>query len=209
MTTVPAHTSTIDGLTSPAVSAIKALENALNLQDTAGLSGVTFGGTGNLNVQAVTSAVQPASTAADYVLAVYTLPALALDQAMRSLQVVASGSFAATANNKRVKIIIGATTPTVGQVVSGGTAIADSGTVATNNAGWQLGATIIKTGALGANTQLTVHNQAQMGAAVSALLAPTALTQVENAPITFCVTGNAATAASDINFNYFEATFQD
>jgi hypothetical protein len=160
--------------------------------------------------------IQPGATGADNVLAVFSLPAKAFDGASisaiasgavstvasnRGISISAQGAFGATGNNKRVKIFVGCTAAVVGSTVSGGTAIADTGTVATNAGGWSVGADLYKYGAAGSNTQLAVHQQAQCGAAVEALLAPQSLTLTESAPILIAVTGNATTAASDIVLN--------
>ncbi|WP_407146253.1 hypothetical protein [Bradyrhizobium sp. ORS 86] len=169
-----------------------------------GAGGAAAGENGNISLQVSATGVNPGATGADKVLAVYALPANSFDAAGRTLAIVAAGSFGATANSKRIKIIIGAAAPTVGATVSGGTTIADTGAVTTNGGGWQLAATVSKYGAGGSNTQLAVHNQAQVGAAVAALVSPQALTLTENAVINVVVTGNAATAATDIVFNWLE-----
>lgn len=162
---------------------------------------------GNLNggVQTSAAGVQPGATGVDSVLAVYSLPANAFDHAGAVLQVTAAGSFGATANTKRVKIIFNPATAVVGSTVgAGGVAIADTGAVVTNGGGWQLQGTVIKYGVANSNTQLGVHNQAQVGAAVSALLAPSLLTATENGAILVAVTGNATTVVTDIVFNFLE-----
>jgi hypothetical protein len=169
-----------------------------------GAGSAVSGENGNINVQASAAGINPGATGVDSVLAVFSLPANSLDAANRVLQIVASGSFGATANNKRIKIIFGATAAVVGSTVTGGAAIADTGVVTTDGGGWQIAATVIKTGAKGSNTQLGVHNQAQVGAAVSALVAPQALTAVESSPILIAITGDAVTVASDIAFNFLE-----
>lgn len=166
-----------------------------------------FGRSGNINTQVSRAGINPAATGADIVLAVFSLPANSLDAAGRTLQMQAEGSFGATANSKRVKIIFGATAAVVGQAVVGGTAIADSGAVVTNGGGWALSAEVVKDG--GQNAQLAVHQQAQMGGAVSTLLAPQPLTVPENAPILIAVTGNATTAATDIAFNFLQIFAQN
>ena len=162
-----------------------------------------FGLEGNISCQA-SGGINPASTGGDIVLAVFSIPANSFDQAGRALAILAAGAFAATANTKRCKIIIGAAAPVVGQAVSGGTTIADTGAVTTNGAGWQLQATVAKYGAAGSNTQTGIHNQAQMGSAVGALLSPSALTLNEGQAIAVVITGNATTAATDIALNLLE-----
>lgn len=159
---------------------------------------------GNVNRQISAAGVQPGGTAVDSVLAVYSLPANSFDQLGRGLQITAAGSFGATGNNKRIKIIFNATTAVVGAAVTGGTTVADSGVVTTNGGGWELSANVFKYGANGSNTQIGIHSQAQVGAAVSALLAPSLTTAVENGAILIAITGNATTAVSDIVFNWLE-----
>jgi hypothetical protein len=161
----------------------------------AGVGAMASGG--YINKQIPGAPVTPANTAGDIVVAVYSLPANSFDVAGREIDIVAKGHFAANANNKRIKIFIGATAPAVGSAVVGGTAIADTGTVATNGGGWRLEAAVFKTGAAGSNTQEAFHEAAQVGAAVAALLAPQALALAENAAITIAVTINNATTATD------------
>ncbi len=168
-----------------------------------GNGSASFGLEGNISCQP-SAGINPAATGADNVLAVFSIPANSFDQSGRGIAISAAGAFAANANTKRVKIIIGATAAVVGQTITGGTTIADTGAVTTNGAGWQLGADVFKYGVAGSNTQTGIHNQAQMGGAVGSLLSPAALTLVENAPILVAVTGNATTAATDITLNLFE-----
>jgi hypothetical protein len=170
-----------------------------------GNGGANFGAEGNLNLQLFASGQIPGATGADNVLAVYSLPANSFDHANRAIQITAAGSFGATGNNKRVKIIFNPASAVVGSTVgTGGTTIADTGTVASNALAWQLQATVAKYGANGSNTQLSLHNQAQIGNAVEALVTPTPITATENAPILVAVTGNATTAVSDILLNFLE-----
>ena len=63
---------------------------------------------------------------------------------------------------------------------------------------------MVKTGATGSNTQRGLHASAQVGAVVGSLLPSTALTAPENATILIAVTGNAATATTDITLQFFE-----
>jgi hypothetical protein len=159
---------------------------------------------GNINRQISAAGIQPGATGVDNVLAVFSIPANSYDILGRGVGITAQGSFAATANNKRIKLIFNATTAVVGSTVTGGTTVADTGTIATSGGGWSLQANIFKYGANGSNTQLGLHQQAQIGAATAALLAPSLITAVENGPILIAVTGNATTAASDILFNFLE-----
>jgi hypothetical protein len=163
---------------------------------------IPMGESGNLSVITAQPGINPASTAADIVLAAYKLPAGALDVANRILEITANGSTAANTNTKTIKMIAGATNPVVGQAVVGGTIIA-SATINTvpGGGGWSLAAQITKFGAKGSNTQQALHSAAQTGNVVGALQAPSALALNEAQPITIVVTGNAATTATDISFN--------
>lgn len=168
-----------------------------------------MGSSGDLNVQQVSAGRSPGATGADNVLAVYTLPAGALDITGRVLDIQAQGSFTTNTNAKTVKIIWGATTAVVGSTVTGGAVIGSiiitTGSAA-NGGGWQLMASVSKYGAAGSNTQLALHQASQSGITPGALLAPSLLTSPENAPILIAITGNAATATSDIVFNFFQLT---
>lgn len=160
---------------------------------------------GNINRQISSAGVNPGATAADNVVAFYSLPAGAFDIAGRGISITSQGSFAATANNKDVKIIFNPATAVVGSTVgAGGVTIADTGVVATNNLGWSLQANVFKYGAAASNTQIGLHQQAQIGSAVASMLKPQLITAVESGPILIAVTGNAATAATDIVFNFLE-----
>lgn len=162
---------------------------------------------GNINRQISAAGVQPGATGVDSVLAVYSLPANSFDVTGRGICITAQGSFGATANNKRIKIIVNPATAVVGSTVgAGGTTVSDTGVVATNGGGWGLQAQVFKYGAGGANTQIGLHQQAQIGAAVAAMLAPSLITAVENAAILIAITGNATTAATDIVFNFLQVT---
>jgi hypothetical protein len=159
---------------------------------------------GNISCQP-SAGINPGATAADNVLAVFSLPANSFDQSGRGIAISAVGGFGSTTNNKRVKIIVGPVSAVVGSTVgSGGSTIADTGTVATNGAGFQLQASVFKYGAAGSNTQIGIHNQAQMGSATAALISPVALTLAENLPILVAVTGNATTATTDISLSLLE-----
>lgn len=152
----------------------------------------------------VTTGVSPGTTANDNVLAAFSLPANSLTVAGRGITITANGSFGATANNKTLKLIVGATTATVGSAIVGGTTILSSGVVATNGLGWSISANLNKYGALNANTQMAIVNTALFGTASLGALAPVLTTLVENAVVIVAVTGNAATATTDIVLNNFE-----
>lgn len=159
---------------------------------------------GNIHPPQISAAgINPGATGADNVLAAYTLPANSFDVAGRVITINAAGSFAATSNNKRVKIIVNPASATVGSTVgASGVTVCDTGTVTTSGAGWALTASVVKYGAAGSNTQLGLHEQAQIGAAVSSMLAPSAITATESGAILIAITGNATTAATDIVFNF-------
>jgi hypothetical protein len=169
-----------------------------------GAGAATILAEGNVNRQISSAGIQPGATGADNVLAVFSIPANSFDISGRGVGITAQGSFGATANNKRIKLIFNATTAVVGATVTGGTTVADTGTIATNGGGWSLQANVFKYGVNGSNTQIGLHQQAQIGNAVAALLAPSLTTATESGAILVAVTGNATTAASDIVFNFLE-----
>jgi hypothetical protein len=160
---------------------------------------------GRLIRQVSSAGVNPGATGADNVIAVATIPASSFDVAGRAIWVSAAGSFAANGNNKTVKLIANPSTAVVGSTVgSGGTTVCSTGVVTTNGAGWQIEGTIIKYGAAGSNTQICFHNQAQAGATLGSMLAPSLMTATESGGILVAITGNAASLAGDITFNWLE-----
>ncbi len=170
-----------------------------------GKSTAMAAGSGNIVAQVLGTAVNPGATGADNVLAAWSLPANFFDSAGRGLLITAMGSVANNVNSKRIKIYFGCTTATVGSTVTGGTVIADTGAYTTTGAaGWAVAAQVVKYGNPGSNTQLALHQAAQIGSTVGALLVPTALTAAENAAIIVAVTGNAVTATTDILYNFGE-----
>jgi len=176
----------------------------------AGSSTGTFAEEGNINRQVSGTGVIPGGTGADYVLSTYTLPANAFDTLGRGLALTAVGSFAANGNNKRVKVLVGCTTATVGSAVTGGTVIADTGVIGSGSLGWSVAAEVYKQGAAGSNTQVGLHTQAQYGGTLGSLLAPlTSLAMAENSSILVAVTGNATTNSNDITFNFFQANWMN
>lgn len=166
---------------------------------------------GNLvgSVIASSTGSSPANTAGDYVVAVFSLPAYTFDNAGRTVWIEAAGSFAANVNNKRIKLIVNPSAAVVGSTVTGGTTICDTGTVTTSGGGWFLAGSVVKYGAGGANTQLGIHQQALVGSASSALLAPSAITATESGAILVAVTANAGTTATDIVFNFMAVTMSN
>jgi hypothetical protein len=165
---------------------------------------------GNLNVQISAAGIAPGATAADNVLAVFSIPAGAFSAAGKMATITAVGVFGGTANNKRVKIIFNPATAVVGSTVgSGGTTVADTGTVATNGLGWTLSAQVTKYGAPGSNTQLGVDTLNQAGAVIVTNIAPAAITAVESGAILVAVTGNATTVVGDILLNSLQVRFSN
>lgn len=162
-----------------------------------GGSGVAMTSEGVLSAQASAAGIQPGATAADKVLAVFSIPAGSFDVAGRRVVVNAIGSFGATGNNKTVKIIFNPSAAVVGSTVTGGTTVASSGVVATNGGQFAIGATITKVGAAGANTQISTSS------GISTTAPVTNLTATESGAILIAVTGNAATATTDITLNTF------
>lgn len=149
--------------------------------------------------------VQPASTAADVVVAVYSLPANFFDGiGNRGICITAQGTVVNNANTKRAKIIFNPSAAVVGSAVTGGTTVADTGSVTTVGGGWSLMANVFKTGAANSNTQTAIHQAAQTGGTLQSLLAPSNVTATENAAILIAVTINCATAATDMVLNFAE-----
>lgn len=168
--------------------------------------------TGNVNVQtAYPTGNGNAAATTDTVLFTYALPANALVNTGSQITVTASGSFAANANNKQVKIWWGTTTQTVGSAVAGGTLIAQSGVVTTNGGGWEATVQVQKYGAAGSNTQLATAAQVIAGAVHTGTSAPAALTAVESGVINITVTGASSTtgAANDVVGNQFDIAFNN
>ena len=162
----------------------------------AGIAGGGMSLRGRLWQQAPSGAA-PGSTGSDVIVALATVPASAFDVAGRTLDISAIGSCANNGNSKTMKIIVNPTSPEVGSAVSGGTTIASTGALSTNNAGWSLSASIVKTGGAGSNTQSVVQSAGQAGSAALALANPQSLTLTESAAITVAVTIDCATTASD------------
>lgn len=159
---------------------------------------------GNINRQVSSAGVQPGSTGVDNVIAVYSLPAGALDAAGRGLNILAAGSVASNTNTKTLKIIWGATTAVLGSAVTGGTTIASLTTGTTAGAGgWQMEANVFKYGANGSNTQLAIHASSQSGNLVSPLVSPTLLTATESGAILIAVTANV-NPTTDATFNFLD-----
>lgn len=167
-------------------------------------SGGTVKGSGNLWNQTPAGGLAPAAAGSGYVVALATIPANAFNAAGKTVTISAQGNFAANGNNKTISIVLNATAPVIGSAVSGGTTIATTGTVATNGSAWEMGADLIKTGALGSNTQTALHFAAQVGGVVAALSQCQSLTLPESAPITVAIVINCATTATDASLWNFQ-----
>ena len=196
------------GLSTSEANAIQDQVTGIGAASPPSQGGQSINPMGNANYQTSSAGVSPGATGADNVVAVYTLPASAFDKAGRVATIQAWGSFASNGDSKTIKIFMGCTAAVVGSTVSGGTAIASTGSVATNGGGWAIAANVAKYGAAGSNTQQAIHSQAQVGAAVSALLAPQNLTITESGAIIVAVTANTTTA-TDVVFNAFELTWSN
>lgn len=164
---------------------------------------------GNVSVSVTSAGQGNGADTTDDVLATYAVPANSLD-AGRQITIQAMGKTASNGNNKRIKIWWGTTTQTLGAAVAGGTLIADSGVVTTNNGGWNASATITKYGAPGANTQIG-QGQVVAGASHTGTQVPVLLTAAENAAINVTVTGASGTsgAANDVLAQMLEVTFNN
>ena len=176
---------------------------------TLGGSTGTFGTEGNLNVQVSAAGVSPAAgsagTPADLVMATYTVPAAAFSAAGKGITVMAAGSFGATANVKLVKLWVNPATAVVGATIgASGVLICSTASVTTNGTGWQIEGSLFKYGAAGSNTQIGLHNQAQVGAAVASMLAPNLVTATESGAVLVAITGYASTTVTDILFNFLQ-----
>ena len=176
---------------------------------TLGGSTGTFGTEGNLNVQVSAAGVSPAAgsagTPADLVMATYTVPASAFSAAGKGITIMAAGSFGATSNVKLVKLWVNPATAVVGATIgASGVLICSTASVTTNGTGWQIEGSLFKYGAAGSNTQIGLHNQAQVGAAVASMLAPNLVTATESGAVLVAITGYASTTVTDVVFNFLQ-----
>lgn len=159
-------------------------------------------GTGALNTQTFgQTANEPSATGGDYVLAVFSLPASTLASAGQGLTIRASGNYASTTNAKTNKIIWNPSAAVVGSTVTGGTTVATTGALTQSGTGWFLESVVFKSGS---NTQITQQTPASaVGAVNLGAGVPAYPTATDTGAILIAVTGNAATATSDINLNLF------
>ena len=163
----------------------------------------TFQNQGNI-YRLFTAGTSPASTAADIVVATYTLPANSFDISGRTITFYAAGNFGANANNKTCKIIVGATTATVGSAIVGGTTLATTGVSASTSVGWSLTGNLSKYGAAGSNTQNYQEMSNIVGTVHGGMGMAATTTFAENASIICAVTINCATTNTDASLWQFE-----
>lgn len=179
-----------------------------NVQTQFGSGTGLFNEEGNISrqVPGVTGGVNPGATGTDNVIGVFSIPASSFDQSGRGVTMTAAGNFAATANNKRCKLIINPATAVLGSTVgAGGITISDTGTVAQNGGAWVLMGSLFKRGALASNTQVALPGGVMLsGSHVGASAACQEVTATESGAILLAVTGNATTATTDILLAFFE-----
>ena len=159
---------------------------------------------GNVNVQSGNPLTNPASITNDNVLAVYTIPANALNAAGRGVEVTAAGNLAADTQAKRVKLIWGATTAVVGSAVGTNTTsflLGDTGSTTNGGtaSGWAIQSQVYKYGVGGSNTQIGQEIGVIIGNTHGGMGVAAALTNNESLPIIIAVTGNATTSVGDIS----------
>ena len=165
---------------------------------TGGASRTSFGPTG----------VNPGATAADNVLASFALPGSLFDgSSNRGVRITAFGTFAANTNVKTVKLIVNPATAVVGSTIgAGGTTLVTTGALSVaTNLQFFLEAMVVDV--TGVNNQLGIGLLSWWAVAgaptFAALVAPAAITADETQPFLIAVTGNAATAVTDISLLYF------
>ena len=176
--------------------------------------GVTVRSGGNIYSNAGAAIQGNAAVTTNTVLATALIPANSFDGIQsRVLSFFAAGKFAATGNNKVIRIYFGSDFQTVGQpVVSTASAIiADSGVVTTNTGGWNANAQVTKYGVPGSNTQIGVNMGIITGVSHVGTTAPVSLTGVENGPLYITVTGASSTtgAANDVVLQNIEVTWNN
>ena len=158
------------------------------------------------------SALSPAATGADNVIAAYTLPAGTLNYVSGacaaggpSLRITVRGRSAANGNNKTMKVIFNPSSATVGSTVgSGGSTLASTGVVTINDKGWVIQAWVKKVGAPNSNTQIGGADMIITDATAIAVGKPVAIAATEASDILIAITGNAGTTATDILVDSWE-----
>jgi hypothetical protein len=177
------------------------------LQTIFGAGANAFSEEGNLYRAAYSaaSALQPAATGADNVLAVYSVPANSFDVAGRGISITAQGLFANNSHTKDVKVIFNPSTAVVGSTVgSGGTTIADSGSSTAANVGFSMNTDVFKFGGAGSNTQYAQETGTIVGTTHGGCGAPQFPTATEAGAILVAFTGNAGTATTDLSLNFIQ-----
>ncbi len=180
------------------------LSSALSTQFGSGTA--TFFGEGNISRLVSATGVSPGGTAADNVIATYTLPANSFDGiGNRGLRINAAGTFGANGNNKRIKVMFNPASATLGSTVgASGTTCVDTGTLTTSGGGWVVTGAVFKYGAAVSNTQICMNLGSMAGTSHLGTAAPALATASETGGIFIAVTGNASTSTSDIMLNWFE-----
>jgi len=153
--------------------------------------------------------VQPGATAADNVLGAFTIPAGYFDGfSGKGLRITAFGTLAANTQVKTVKLIYNPATAVIGSTVgTGGTTILTTGALsAAVNTQWYFDAIIADL--VGSNNQqgiglLSWFTTTALAPSFIAMVAPATITADETAAINIALTGNAATATTDISMLYF------
>jgi hypothetical protein len=160
------------------------------------------GGAGRVSLGA--GGQNPGATGADNVLAVFSLPGSLFDGVSnRGIRLTAMGTYGANGNTKTVKIIYNPSAAVVGSTVTGGTTLVTTGAVVINALPWFLEAGVVDV--VGANNQLAFGMLSWSGGVPTFIVpvAPSFATADETQPILIAVTGNAATAVTDIALLYF------
>ena len=194
---------------SVAANDVNDLQNA-GCQSLAQFGGGSAGIASDGTLYAITggaTSVNPASTNADVVMAVYSIPANSFDGyglGQRGISVSAAGIAAATGNSKRIKLYFNPSAATVGSAVSGGTLLADTGAFTSSGVGFRISGDVYKTGATGSNTQVSQATTQIYGTTSAGIGIPLFPTATESAAILVAVTGDAVTATTDINLNLFK-----
>lgn len=172
---------------------------------------------GNIYANASNNIAGNGSDNTDDVLDGFQLPAGAFDVAGRQVTINVNGAFAANAHNKRVKVwanpTLSGSTVHANGAISGGTVssvgsgalLYDSGLQSGNNVGFQIDVEIVKYGASGSNTQMSIA-QSMVGTTHLGSTVPAALTLPENAAINIVITGSSANSnAADVVLNQTQA----
>lgn len=176
-----------------------------------GTAFAAFGEEGNLYRNVGNPVASNGADTTDDILDGFVLPANGFDQAKRGIQLQFAGNFAATANNKKVRIWANPAMSgqaVTGGVISGGTVtgagsgvmLYDSTAQAGNNSGWNVLLNLYKYGAGNSNTQ-NYQTEPVFGSTHGGVTKMLQSTLPENAPINFVVTGSSSTtgAAADVS----------